>query len=300
MPNAKNHRLPSLNILRVFESAARHLSFKKAAEEIFITPPAVSHQIRTLEQQLDVELFKRSNRSLLLTSEGQEYFSKVQNSLQLLQSATNELVANKEKKTFIINSVPMVISSLLAPYIHEFQRDYSGLNIQLDSDPKTLDFAIKELDVAIRRTKGEEPNLVYVPIFKISITPICRHDYLKMNPDINPDTLENSRLIRLTADMHNWTHWLKQWDFKAPHGNELLLSSFRSVTESVRSGAGIAMGYQPMINDLLKDGEIITPFINKISTYSEAYLVYRKKDKNKPIIKEFEAWLKAHIKLLAW
>ena len=273
MPNAKNHRLPSLNILRVFESAARHLSFKKAAEEIFITPPAVSHQIRTLEQQLDVELFKRLNRSLILTSEGQEYFSKVQNSLQLLQSATNELVANKEKKNFIINSVPMVISSLLAPYIHEFQRDYPNLNIQMDSDPKTLDFAIKELDVAIRRTKGDEPNLVYVPIFKIAITPICRHDYFAINPDINPDTLENSRLIRLTADMHNWTHWLKQWDYKAPLGNELLLSSFRSVTESVRSGAGIAMGYQPMINDLLKEGEIITPFVNKISTYSEAYLV---------------------------
>ena len=60
------------------------------------------------------------------------------------------------------------------------------------------------------------------------------------------------------------------------------------------------MGYQPLINDLLKEGEIITPFVNKISTYSEAYLVYRKKDKNKSIIKEFEAWLKALIKLLAW
>lgn len=87
MTNARKHRMPSLNILRVFESAARQLSFKKAAEELFITPPAVSHQIRTLEQQLDVLLFKRLNRSLKLTNDGQVYFYKVQKSLQQLQSA---------------------------------------------------------------------------------------------------------------------------------------------------------------------------------------------------------------------
>jgi LysR family glycine cleavage system transcriptional activator len=300
MDNAKNQRLPSLNILRVFESAARMLSFKKAAEELFITPPAVSHQIRALEEQLNVVLFQRLNRALVLTNDGQEYFAKIQNALQQLQSATNELIANKEKPTFIINSVPMVISSLFAPHIHEFQQNHPGFNIQMDSDPKLTDFATKELDVAIRRTLGDEPNLIYVPIFQIEITPICRHDYFDINPDVNPETLENSRLIRLTIDMHNWPHWLKQWGYKAPVGNELLLNSFRSVTESVRSGAGIGIGYKPMINDLLKSGEIIIPFLNKISSYSEAYLVYRKKDKNKPIIKGFEKWTKELSNTLQW
>ncbi|MBW8182526.1 LysR substrate-binding domain-containing protein [Shewanella nanhaiensis] len=300
MVDAKKHRLPSLNILRVFESAARHLSFKKAAEELFITPPAVSHQIRTLEQQLDVLLFKRLNRSLTLTNDGQVYFYKVQQSLQQLQSATDELIANKEKFTFVINSVPMVISALLAPFIHEFQEHHPDISIQMDSAPNMMDFAIKDLDVAIRRTKGEEPHLIYVPIFKVEITPICRHDYFAINPSVNPDTLENSRLIRLTADKHNWPHWLNEWDLDTPSGNELILSSFRSAIESVRSGAGIGMGYKPMINHLLQEGEIITPFPNKISSYSEAYLVYRKQDKNRAIIQAFEIWLRAIIKRLGW
>ena len=300
MLNEKKHRMPSLNILRVFESAARHLSFKNAAEELCITPPAVSHQIRTLEQQFGVPLFKRLNRSLKLTKDGQAYFYKVQKSLQQLQSATDELIAKKEKFTFVINSVPMVISALLAPFIHEFQEHHPDINIQMDSAPNMMDFAVKDLDVAIRRTKGEESDLIYVPIFKIEITPICRHDYFDMNPSVNLNTLENSRLIRVTSDKSNWPHWLNEWHFEAPAGNELLLSSFRSAIESVRSGAGIGMGYKPMINKLLKEGEIIIPFPNKISSYSEAYLVYRLKDKNKPIINAFEIWLKTIVKKLNW
>lgn len=217
-----------------------------------------------------------------------------------MQSATDQLIANKEKFTFVINSVPMVISSLLAPYIHEFQEYHPNINIQMDSAPNMMDFAIKDLDVAIRRTKGEETNLIYVPIFKIEITPICRHNYFDINPSVDPDTLKNSRLIRLTADINNWPYWLNEWDFETPAGNELLLSSFRSAIESVRSGAGMGMGYKPMINNLLKEGEIITPFPNKISSYSEAYLVYRIKDKNKPIINAFEIWLKTIIKQLHW
>lgn len=295
-----NHRLPSLNILRVFESAARHLSFKKAAQELFITPPAVSHQIRALEEQLEIELFTRFNRSIVLNDAGQAYFAQVQNALQQLQSATNELTANKEKSTFTINTVPMVVSNLLAPHIHLFQKNEKNFNIQIDSDPTRADFTTENLDIAIRHKAGSEPNLIYVPIFKIKISPICSPKYLSRNPDINLSTLENSRLIRTTIDMPNWPFWLKQWGLNAPQENELLLNSFRSVVEAAQSGAGLAMGYLPIIKEMIEDGEVVLPFKDKISSYGEACLVYRKKDKNKPIIKAFEQWLKALVVELGW
>jgi len=296
----KNHRLPSLNILRVFESAARHLSFKKAAEELCITPPAVSHQIRTLEEQLDIVLFTRLNRALVLSPQGEKYFSQVQYALQQLQSATNELINNKSHANFIINTVPMLVSTLLAPNIHEFQASQHNYNIQIDSDASRTDFAIESLDVAIRRVKGDEPNLIYKPIFKIAIAPICSPLYLQKNPLANLDTLENCRLIRTSIDMGNWPLWLKQWGYIAPQQNELLLNNFNAVIDATRSGAGIAMGYLPIIKRLIDDGELITPFGEKTSFYGEPCLVYRKKDQDKPIVKAFELWLTTLLKDLQW
>ena len=300
MTHQRNHRLPSLNILRVFESAARHLSFKKAAEELFITPPAVSHQIRTLEEQLGIELFTRLNRSLILNPAGQQYFAQVQNALQQLQSATNELVSSQTKSTFIINTVPMLVSTLLAPHIHSFQELQQDFNIQIDSDASRADFAIESLDVAIRRVKGDEPNLIYRPIFKIAIAPVCSPQYLQKNPQANLTTLENCRLIRTSVDMGNWPLWLKQWGYNAPKNNELLLNSFRSVLDATQSGAGIAMGYLPIINQMIDRGDVLLPFGDKTTFYGEPCLVYRKKDQDKPIIKAFEKWLNALLFELRW
>lgn len=300
MNKQNNHRLPSLNILRVFESAARHLSFKKAAEELCITPPAVSHQIRTLETQLGIVLFTRLNRSLVMSSIGEQYFAQVQSALQQLQSATNELLANNTKSTFVINTVPMLVSTLLAPHIHSFQESQASFNIQIDSDASRTDFAVNNIDVAIRRVKGDEPNLIYKPIFKIAIAPVCSPSYLDKNPQANLTTLENCRLIRTSVDMGNWPLWLKQWGYQAPSTNELLLNSFRAVLDATQSGAGIAMGYLPIISASIKRGDLITPFGNKSSFYGEPCLVYRKKDQDKPILKAFESWLDDLLIQLGW
>lgn len=300
MNNQKNHRLPSLNILRVFESAARHLSFKKAAEELCITPPAVSHQIRTLEQQLGLDLFTRLNRSLLLTRAGEQYFAQVQSAIQQLQSATNEVVNNNTKSTFVINTVPMLVSTLLAPHIHSFQEAQANFNIQIDSDPSRTDFEINNIDVAIRRVKGDEPNLIYKPIFKIAITPVCSPTYLDKYPLAKLHPLENCRLIRTSVDMGNWPLWLKQWGIQAPSTNELWLNNFRAVLDAAQSGAGIAMGYLPIASALIKRGDLIAPFTDKSSFYGEPCLVYRKKDKDKPIIKAFENWLIQLLIELGW
>jgi LysR family glycine cleavage system transcriptional activator len=296
----KNHRLPSLNILRVFESAARHLSFKKAAEELCITPPAVSHQIKALEEQLALVLFTRLNRALILSRAGEQYFAQVQCALQQLQSATNELVNNNTKSTFVINTVPMLVSTLLAPHIHSFQESQANFNIEIDADASRADFAINNIDVAIRRIRGNEPNLIYTPIFKIAIVPVCSPHYLDKNPRANLDTLEHCRLIRTSVDMGNWPLWLKQWGYQAPSGNELLLNSFRSVLDATESGAGIAMGYLPIISALVKRGDLVMPFGDKSSFYGEPCLVYRKQDQDRPIIKAFEYWLAELLIQLGW
>ncbi|MFT7558961.1 MAG: LysR family glycine cleavage system transcriptional activator [Flavobacteriales bacterium] len=284
-------RLPSLNILRVFECAARHLSFKKAASELFISPPAVSHQIRVLEEQLDIRLFERLNRGLKLSPQGEMYYPKVRAAIDQLNEATQSLMSNKERPIFVINSLPLIASLLLVPEIHLFQDSQPGFRIQIDSQSTQVDFDEGPLDVVIRHRIGNEPELIYTPLFKVAVTPFCSPNYFKDNPDVNPDTLEGARLIKLSVDAPCWPHWCDTFNINIKPKDELFLSSFRASVDAALSGVGIAMGYTPPINAMIKSGEIITPYGAKMAPYGDACLVYRKSDKDRPIIKAFEKWL---------
>jgi len=284
-------RLPSLNILRVFECAARHLSFKQAAKELFISPPAVSHQIRALEKQLNTKLFERLNRGLKLNQEGEIYYRKVSAAITRLDQATQELVLKKEKPIFVINSLPLIASLLIVPNIHLFQEAQPEYRIQIDSQSSQVDFDDETLDVVIRHRVGDDPNLVYIPLFNVAVTPFCSPSYFTDNPEIDPKTLDGARLIKLSVDKPCWPHWCNTFDMSLKPKDELFLSSFRAAIDAVKSGVGIAMGYRPPINEMLVSGEVIAPFPEKAVSYGTACLVYRKRDKDRAIVKEFEQWL---------
>jgi len=290
-----NQRLPSLNLLRTFECAARHLSFKKAADELFVSQPAVSHQIRTLEEQLGVELFIRLNRKIELTTLGEEYFHQIQGALTALRKATKTLEGKKGKQLFVINSVPMIISVLLVPYIHLFQQEQKDYSIQLDSDISRADFKSGKLDVALRHKVSNEPDLIYIPLMDVSVTPVCSPDYLERHPEVNLDTLENARVIKETIGPNTWRSWLDEWGYNVTASHEMLLNTFQSSMEAVRSGAGIAMGYKPTINPMIRRGELIMPFPDKVTDFDSMYLVYHKRDMSKPVVNHFETWLKTLI-----
>lgn len=285
-------RLPSLNLLRAFECAARHLSFKKAADELCVSQPAVSHQIRTLEEQLEVELFVRLNRKIELTALGEEYFHQVQDGLNRLKKATINLESNKERPLFVINTLPNLVSLLLVPYIDSFQQAQPGFNIRLDSDASRVDFKTGKLDVALRHQMGDEPDLIYIPLTKVSITPVCSPDYFDKHPEVDIETFQNARIIKETIGPNTWRKWLTDWDYSVPPGNEMLLNTFQSSMEAVKGGAGIAMGYKPTIGPMLRRGEIIAPFPDKVSDLGDLYMVYHKRDISRPIMNEFELWLK--------
>lgn len=287
-----NQRLPSLNLLRTFESAARHLSFKKAADELCVSQPAVSHQVRTLEEKLEVELFVRLNRKIELTALGEEYFHQIQDALAKLRKATQNLEDNKERPLFVINTLPNLVSLLLVPYIDSFQQTQPKFNIRLDSDTGRADFKTGKLDVALRHQTGDESDLIYIPLTKVSITPVCSPDYLNRHPEVDIDTFENARIIKETIGPNTWRKWLDDWGYSVPPGNEMLLNTFQSSMEAVKGGAGIAMGYKPTIGPMLRRGEIIAPFPDKISDLGDLYMVYHKRDINKPVMNDFEAWLK--------
>lgn len=297
MPKKGSKRAPSQKQLRVFEAAARHLSFKKASDELCVSPPAVSHQIRVLEDYLETKLFLRLNRRLLLTKEGEEYFAVVQNSLEKIEQATNKLFLNKAKDTLCINTIPLIANLLLMPHLRDLQNLMPNVGISVESQQENIDFDSEDADVAIRFQVNNEEKLMYEPLFPVHIAPICGTDFLAQLEPEQLQTFEDITLIRLTADRYSWPLWLKQWqvDIDIDTHSQITVNSFQAALEGARNGLGLMMGYFPPTQVLTKNGAFALPFAQQYSSLGQVYLVYRIRDQKSPLIQSFSRWLKGII-----
>ncbi len=287
--------LPSLNALRVFEAAARHLSFKEAAKELFISPPAVSHQIRTLEKQLNVPLFERLNRGLKLTVHGNSYFLQVKKGLHILQEATDDLLSSQSQKSFKVSCIPFLTNALLIPNIQFFKELYPNQDVQIFSETKLAALMQGDADVAIRHKKGNEEGLHYEWLSKIHITPLCSEAYWDSIPQNQQANMSMHKMINMSVDTYSWPHWLKQFGHETSPKKTITLDNYQAVIESVKQGLGLAMGFKPVINTNLAHEKIITPFDNQVCDYGDLYLVYTLDKAKNPKIIAFQSWLKALI-----
>lgn len=196
-------RLPPLNSLKAFESAARHLSFTKAAEELFVTQAAISHQIKLLEDFLGITLFKRKNRSLELTELGKAYFTDVNKILRRLVEATEKLLAQKNDKHLTI-SVPQTFGmQWLVPHLSEFNQRYPEIEVRLkgvDQDEGVLN---KDIDIAIYYGQGNWDNLQVEKLVEENLLILASPKLLAHNPIHSKEDLKHHTLIHIhTRD--NW------------------------------------------------------------------------------------------------
>ena len=153
-------RLPPLNALRVFDAAARHLSFTRAAEELFVTQAAVSHQIKSLEDFLGLKLFRRRNRSLLLTEEGQSYFLDIKEIFSQLTEATRKLQARSAKGALTVSLLPSFAIHWLVPRLSSFNSAYPGIDVRIQAVDRQEDKLADDVDVAIFYGRGNWPGLL--------------------------------------------------------------------------------------------------------------------------------------------
>ncbi len=292
------NRLPSLNILKVFAAAAEHLSFKLAANELCISPPAVSHQIRVLEKQLNTDLFKRLNRSIELTPQGKNYHLKVRQALAILQAASDELINDQQAPSFNISCIPFITNSLLIPHIQSFKDSSANLSVKISSQTQRVELSKGQVDVAIRHKKGDEADLHYESLSRIQVSPICSQAYWDNIPKEKQNDMTSHKIISLSIGDDSWPYWLKQWQYKQAPTTTLSLDNYQAVMTSVKQGLGLAMGFQPAINLDLLDESIIMPFAHQVSDFGEIYLVYRIQNQDRPEIVAFQSWLKGLISQL--
>lgn len=287
-------RLPPLNALRSFEAAARHGSFNRAADELFVTPSAISHQIKSLEEYLDIKLFRRDKRRVDLTSAGEKYLTAIQHALDEIDAATRRLVANPNTGAVTISVAPAFLTRWLMPRLTHFQEQFPDVELRLSATMGDVDFDHSDVDMAVRFGNGQWPGVEADFLLGMSVVPVCSPRLVNAgrHPLNTLDDLRYHTLIQVSSRLDEWRAWLHSAGIdEVGFGKELRFSSTSLATAAAVEGLGIALADRHLVAKELRSGTLVVPFNITLDTHSAFYLV---KPKNRPLtysMSSFRDWV---------
>lgn len=282
-----------LNLLRTFDSAGRHLSFKKAAEELCITPPAVSHQIKALEQKLGVALFVRNNRELAFTAAGSQYWQQVHASLSQLDQFTRELQRQHGQATLVASIMPPLASTLVIPHLAEFTEQYPGINLRIDSSIRNVNLEQGDADVAIRYGDGRWPPLVSRKLLDIYVQPVFPAAFASRYDFSDPADVRRLPLIHMSARPNAWQRWFAATGLGAPQPEkEYHLDDYPAALEAAKTLGG-TLAAMPIEQYLVDSGVLIAPLPRLGPLDDGVFAVYRPADQDNPVIQGFVQWIES-------
>ena len=287
-------RLPSLNALRAFEAAARHLSFTRAADELAVTQGAVSHQVKALEQQLGLPLFHRQNQGLTLTSAGQAYLPVVRDAFDRLAAGTEQLLAAEQSRRLTISVSPNFAAKWLVPRIGQFVEQHPDIDLRINAALHHVDFAREDVDMAVRHGEGHWPELHVVRLCREELFPACSPKLLEgPRPLRTPTDLRHHTLLHLD-DRRDWQKWL---DAAGVEGVDLSRGVvFNQASMAIRAavdGQGIALARTALAALLLLEGRLVRPFPLALQVRYAYYIVCPKATAERPKIRLMRDWLLA-------
>ena len=290
--------LPSLDLLRGFESSARHLNFTKAADELFLTQSAVSRQIQTLEERLAVRLFVRQRRGLLLTPEGERLYRAVQGALRQVQDAVDGLRQRDDARRVTVTSTMAFCSLWLVPRLGEFHHACPDVDVRVAASDRVLNLERERIDVSVRYCTRDQAPAGAQLLFDESLLPVCSPALLAGGPPLRrPQDLARYVLLHL-EDPDNpsvwlaWSNWLGAvgvHDLEA--AGSVRFNYFDQCVRSALAGQGVALGRVPLISDLLRDGSLVAPFAQLSSTNRAYWLVRAASAQRRPQVEQFAQWL---------
>jgi len=290
--------LPSLDLLQGFEAAARHLSFTKAGEELFITQSAVSRQIKELEDQLGVELFHRRHRALVLTDAGQQLYAAAAQVLTTMRTATSRLRTQKGKRPLAVTTTASFAALWLIPRLAGFRRTHPEVDVRIHADTRVNDLERDGLDLAIRHGPASLAGPNAVRLFGEKVFPVCSPKLIKKLALREPADLKNHTLLQYDDPdaRHPWLHW-KTWlevagiaDLK-PAGT-LTFSGYEQIIPAAVAGHGVALGRTPLVKDLLASKELIAPFKSAADPARAYFAIVSKNAEGRPEVADFVTWLR--------
>ena len=285
-------RLPPLNALRAFEAAARHLSFTRAAGELHVTQAAVSHQVKALEEHLGRKLFRRLNRALLLTDDGQAYLPSISRAFTLLNDATNDLLTKQAPGPLTVSALPSFAARWLVPRLGRFRQIRPDIDLRIDPSAELSDFAGGDVDVGIRYGRGKYPGMRADWLMTEDIFPVCSPALLEgPHPLRDPRDLQHQVLLH--DDGHgDWRTWLLAAgvDRVDPARGPIFTDSSMLI-QAAMAAQGVALARGVLAADELAAGRLVRPFTLSLSTEYAYYLVCPVNTAEQPKIAAFRDWL---------
>lgn len=289
-----SRRLPPLNALRAFEAAARHLSFTLAAKELHVTPAAISHQVKALEEYLGLPLFRRLTRALLLTDEGQAYLPGVRRAFDHLYDSTEQLLAKGVGGLLTVSVLPSFAARWLVARLGRFRELHPDIDVRVAPSAETVDFTRDDVDLGIRYGNGEYPGLRCDRLMTEDIFPVCSPSLLKgPHPLTQLENLEHHTLLH-DDSYGDWRTWLLAagvTDINPARGPIFADSSL--LIQAAVAGQGIALARGVLARDALTAGRLVRPFDLSLPTEYAYYIVCPESRADRPKIVAFREWLLA-------
>lgn len=273
-------RLPSLSGLKAFEAAARRLSFKAAAQELSVTPGAVSQRIRALEEELGVQLFERKPRAVNLTEMGQKLQPDLTSGFMHIRQAVDG-IRPEQQATLRINSSGPMISKWLLPRLHRFTSQFPDLIVNLETEAGLNCFAKDPPDVAMRFTRQPGPGLFARRLHDEILIPVASPDFLRRHNVQTPrdvahvPLLHDTSLVTLGLSL-DWNHWFALVGLEgsaASGGVQFNRQASDQAVDAAIAGSGMVLGRSLLIADALRDGRLACPFGPVLRTGVSYFLV---------------------------
>lgn len=304
-----SRRLPSLNALRAFEAAARHLSFSRAAAELHVTQGAVSRQVKALETDLGVPLFKRLTRALELTEHGRELLPAMRDAFDRMEQASQQLRSRKTSRVLTVNVLPTFAMRWLIPRLPRFAARHPNVEVHMVTSIQPVDFGREEIDMAIRvgappgvQAKGARIDLDMAKdwhnvraefLMPDILVPVCAPQLARgARPLRKPADLRGHPLLHNATRPHAWPDWFKAVGLpRAGAQDGPSYGHFFMVLQAAVEGRGVALVPRVLIEGDLAAGTLVIPFEAAVESAGAYYLLYREHHRDSERLRPFREWL---------
>ncbi|MCC7273136.1 MAG: LysR family transcriptional regulator [Alphaproteobacteria bacterium] len=286
-------RLPPLTALRLFEAAGRHRSFRRAAEELNVTPSAVSHGIVALEKVLGVELFARAPRGLSLTPEGADYLPYVSEALSLIAIGTERLPARRGARTITLSCAPTFASRWLLPRLHGFSDRWPNVSVAVDTSRRHVGFPVDGFDFAIRMSRATAAGTAWTKLFGERLVPVCSPAYRDRLVDAAGIVdLRRATLIHVTPASEDWPAWLEAAGVAGIEpARGLRFDTIQLAFEAAAMGLGVAVGRRPLVDPDLAAGALVAVGETPLAAETAYWLVSSEAADHRPDLLAFKRWI---------
>lgn len=289
---ALKHRKPSMRGMVTFCTAARHRTLGQAAEELFVTPSAVSHQLKKLEAELGLALFRRQGRTLVLTEAGSMLYEQVQEPLLRVETAAAQVRARFSRASLRVSVQPFFASELLMPALCEFQAGYPEIDLVLDASDESKRVMPAHADLAIRLFETPPTDRDSRLLFPLSLVPACSpalRDRLHQEPQRNDAPFP---VVVHRGRPDAWKLWAAQSGIDLPlTGSVVQLDAMSAIVQAAERGLGVALVPLQLTAGAFREGRLVRLFEHALETTDAYHLVCREMPDERPDVRAFRDWV---------